>query len=183
MTNTWNTWKLRFKASDSMDSELKNQMLVLPRLGGKPGQCCQQRRYPNITEEDGCNPKGIISYQPDSWKSFPGMVNHYGTFFRCLADLNSPLNNLLKKHVKWNWLEERQESFVKIKETLTSTEVYLPISTQMFYLLLQVMPMELELEPQVRRWEWKTQGVKDCFQNPLKLLPNREGSTRYYLLL
>ena len=81
------------------------------------------------------------------------MVNHYGTFFRCLADLNSPLNNLLKKHVKWNWLEERQESFVKIKETLTSTEVYLPISTQMFYLLLQVMPMELELEPQVRRWE------------------------------
>ena len=33
------------------------------------------------------------------------------------------LTNLLKKAVQWNWSEERQESFEKIKETLTSTEV------------------------------------------------------------
>jgi len=40
-----------------------------------------------------------------------------------LADLSSPLNNLLKKAVQWNCSEECQESFEKIKETLTSTEV------------------------------------------------------------
>ena len=51
------------------------------------------------------------------------MVNHYGKFIRCLADLSSPLNNLLKKDVQWNWSAECQESFAKIKETLTSTEV------------------------------------------------------------
>ena len=33
-------------------------------------------------------------------KSFLGMVNHYGKFIRCLADLSSPLNNLLKKDVQ-----------------------------------------------------------------------------------
>ena len=51
------------------------------------------------------------------------MVNHYGKFIRCLAGISSPLNNLLKKDVQWNWLAECQESFAKIKETLTSTEV------------------------------------------------------------
>ena len=56
-------------------------------------------------------------------KSFLGIVNHYGKFIRCLADLSSSLNNLLKKDVQWNWSEECQESFLKIKETLTSTEV------------------------------------------------------------
>ena len=32
-------------------------------------------------------------------RSFLGMVNHYSKFLKCLADLSSPLNNLLKKGV------------------------------------------------------------------------------------
>jgi len=40
-------------------------------------------------------------------KSFLGMANHYGKFVPRLADLSSPLNNLLKK----------------LRETLTSAEV------------------------------------------------------------
>ena len=51
------------------------------------------------------------------------MVNRYGKFIRILADLSSPFNNLLKKDVQWNWSAECQESFAKIKETLTLTEV------------------------------------------------------------
>ena len=71
-------------------------------------------------------------------KSFLGMANHYGKFIPCLADLSSPLNNLLKKAVQWNWSEECQESFEKLREILTST---LP-TTQMFHLVLPVMPVE-----------------------------------------
>ena len=39
-------------------------------------------------------------------KSFLGMANHYGKFIPCLADLSSPLNNLLKKTVHWNLSQE-----------------------------------------------------------------------------
>ena len=55
--------------------------------------------------------------------SWEWLTTSYGNFIQCLADLSSPLNNLLKKDVQWNWSAECQESFAKIKETLTSTEV------------------------------------------------------------
>ena len=54
---------------------------------------------------------------------FLGMVNRYGCFIRCLADLSAPLNRLLKKDEPWSWNTECQESFVKIKEALTTTKV------------------------------------------------------------
>ena len=56
-------------------------------------------------------------------RSFLGMVNHYGKFIRCLADLSSPLNNLLRKDTPWSWSDECQRSFEKVKEALTSTDV------------------------------------------------------------
>ena len=52
-----------------------------------------------------------------------GMVNHYSKFLKCLADLSAPLNNLLKKEVPWEWTEQHQTSFEKIKQALTTTPV------------------------------------------------------------
>lgn len=37
--------------------------------------------------------------------------------------MTQPLNNLLKKEVKWNWSQECEESFIKIKEALTKHPV------------------------------------------------------------
>ena len=54
---------------------------------------------------------------------FLGLVNHYGKFIRCLAELSSPLNNLLRRDVPWIWSKECQESFKKLREALTSTDV------------------------------------------------------------
>ena len=51
------------------------------------------------------------------------MVNHYGGFIKCLADLSAPLNQLLKKDELWSWNTECQDSFVRIKEALTTTKV------------------------------------------------------------
>ena len=52
-----------------------------------------------------------------------GMVNHYSEFLKCLADLSSPLNNLLEKGVQWEWSKIHQNSFDKIKEALTTHTV------------------------------------------------------------
>ena len=56
-------------------------------------------------------------------RSFLGMVNHYGKFVKSLTELNAPLNKLLRKDEPWNWTEECQTSFLKIKDALTSTDV------------------------------------------------------------
>ncbi len=56
-------------------------------------------------------------------RSFLGMVSHYGRFIKCLADLSAPLNRLLRKDEPWSWSTECQDSFVKIKEALTTTKV------------------------------------------------------------
>ena len=51
------------------------------------------------------------------------MVNHYSKFLKCLADSSTPLNNLLKKDVSWEWTQIHQNSFGKIKQALTTTTV------------------------------------------------------------
>ena len=56
-------------------------------------------------------------------RSFLGIVNHYRKFVPLLADLSDPLNHLLKKDTPWQWSQECQESFEKLKEALTSTTV------------------------------------------------------------
>ena len=56
-------------------------------------------------------------------RSFLGMVNHYGRFIKCLADLSAPLNRLLRKDEPWSWNTECRDSFIKIKEALTTTKV------------------------------------------------------------
>ena len=51
------------------------------------------------------------------------MVNHYGRFIKCLADLSAPLKRLLRKDEPWSWSTECQDSFVKIKEALPTIKV------------------------------------------------------------
>ena len=51
------------------------------------------------------------------------MVNRYGKFVKSLTDLSAPLNKLLRKDIPWDWTDECQTSFEKIKKALTSTDV------------------------------------------------------------
>ena len=50
---------------------------------------------------------------------------------KCLADLSAPLNRLLRKDEPWSWNTECQDSFVKIKEALTTTTVLAHFSPEL----------------------------------------------------
>ncbi|GBO38356.1 Transposon Tf2-6 polyprotein [Araneus ventricosus] len=54
---------------------------------------------------------------------FLGSVNVYNKFIPQYAKLRFPLNQLLKKDVKFNWTNECQDAFDKLKETLTTKPV------------------------------------------------------------
>ena len=53
-----------------------------------------------------------------SLRSFLGIVNHYGKFIPFLADLNAPLNRLLRKDAPFHWSAECEDSFRKSRKYL-----------------------------------------------------------------
>ncbi|XP_062537789.1 uncharacterized protein K02A2.6-like [Armigeres subalbatus] len=53
-------------------------------------------------------------------RSFLGAVNYYGRFVRNIHELRQPLDQLLKKDVKWQWNDRCQQSFKKFKAILQS---------------------------------------------------------------
>ena len=85
-----------------------------------------------VVSKEGVQPsskkvEAILKVQPPTdlteLRSFLGMVNHYGKYIQFLADLSAPLNRMLRKDTPWNWSDECQQSFEKIKEALTLTRV------------------------------------------------------------
>ena len=56
-------------------------------------------------------------------RSFLGLINYYGKFIPNAATVLAPLNELLRKDVKWRWTQRCQTSFQAAKETLVSTKV------------------------------------------------------------
>lgn len=56
-------------------------------------------------------------------RSFLGVVQYYAKFLPNLASRLEPLHELLKKDVKWNWGQEQEQSFNKVKEMLLEDRV------------------------------------------------------------
>ncbi|UYV68755.1 hypothetical protein LAZ67_6000683 [Cordylochernes scorpioides] len=56
-------------------------------------------------------------------QSFLGAVNVYNKFIPDYARLRTPLNNLLKKDVTWDWDDKCQKAFTSLKESLTKHPV------------------------------------------------------------
>ena len=55
-----------------------------------------------------------------SLQSFLGLANCYCNYIPNMHTLKAPLNKLLKKDVKWNWLVNCQKAFDNLKTALTS---------------------------------------------------------------
>lgn len=53
-------------------------------------------------------------------RSFLGAINFYGKFVKQMRSLRGPLDNLLKSNIKWKWNNECHNSFIKLKEILSS---------------------------------------------------------------
>ena len=56
-------------------------------------------------------------------REFIGMANFFRDYVKNFGTLASPLNELLKKDSKWDWGQQQQEAFEKIKTALTSAPV------------------------------------------------------------
>ncbi|KJE88908.1 hypothetical protein CAOG_08414 [Capsaspora owczarzaki ATCC 30864] len=56
-------------------------------------------------------------------RSFIGAVGHISGWIKGFADMRAPLDQLLKKDVKFVWTEECQQAFSRIKKVVTSTPV------------------------------------------------------------
>jgi hypothetical protein len=56
-------------------------------------------------------------------RKFLGFCNFYCRFIRGFLQIAKPLNNLLKKGVKWAWEKAEQEAFNKLKKQVTEEPV------------------------------------------------------------
>ncbi|KAL3518719.1 hypothetical protein ACH5RR_021308 [Cinchona calisaya] len=56
-------------------------------------------------------------------RSFLGLTNYYGKFVRGYSNITISLTELLKKGKVWEWDKECQETFKKLKETMTREPV------------------------------------------------------------
>lgn len=56
-------------------------------------------------------------------RAFLGMVMYYAKFIKNISTILTPLYELLKKGVKYEWSASCEEAFIKIKNLLTSSEV------------------------------------------------------------
>ncbi|XP_029158172.1 uncharacterized protein K02A2.6-like [Nylanderia fulva] len=64
-------------------------------------------------------------------RAFIGLVNYYGRFIEHLSDKMYPLNNLLKKNVKFNWSKECETAFRKIKVEFGSKKILVPFNPKL----------------------------------------------------
>jgi hypothetical protein len=55
-----------------------------------------------------------------SLRSFLGALNYYGRFVKEMRELRAPLDELLRKDVKWEWTENQQKAFDNAKKILLS---------------------------------------------------------------
>jgi hypothetical protein len=53
-------------------------------------------------------------------RSFIGMANYFRRFLQGYSKMVVPLTNLTRKNKPWEWTEECQEAFEKVKYALTN---------------------------------------------------------------
>ena len=95
--------------------------------------CCAEVKYLGyIVNEDGLKTdddkvKPILEYPEPSnvrqLKRFLGMFGWYSRFIAHLAEYKAPLTKLLRKDVRWQWHEEQQQAFERLKLVLTQAPV------------------------------------------------------------
>ena len=68
-------------------------------------------------------------------RSFLGMVNYYGKFLKDLSSKLAPLYALLQKNEPWQWKQQQQDAFAKVKQELISPKLLIHYEPQRKLLL------------------------------------------------
>ena len=56
-------------------------------------------------------------------KSFLGLINYYHRYFKNFSETLKPLHELLRKGVKWEWVQEQRATFKKAKSIVHETDI------------------------------------------------------------
>ena len=56
-------------------------------------------------------------------RKFLGLANYYRRFIKNFAQVARPMNVLIRKDVKWQWEEEQQKAFDKLKRVFMTGPV------------------------------------------------------------
>ena len=90
--------------------------------------CAEVKYLGYIVNEDGLKTdddkvKPILEYPAPfnvrQLRRFLGMIGWYSRFIGHLAEYKAPLTKLLRKDVRWQWHEEQQQAFERLKLALT----------------------------------------------------------------
>ena len=102
----------------------------------KPEKCVQKVRKigflgiiigPNEIEMEKEKVEGVLSWsEPKNMKDvrkFLGLANYYRRFIKDFAWIARPMNILMRKDLKWQWGQEQQQAFNKLKRIFTTRPV------------------------------------------------------------
>lgn len=132
------------------NSKLQDVLEVLKKYNLKlqPGKCQFLRKEINylghIVGRDGLSPdrtkiSAVLQIEspktPKAVKSFLSVANYYRNFIPGFSAITEPMNKLIRKDVPFVWSAECEESFVLLKDKLTTPPVLaFPDWEKMFYL-------------------------------------------------
>ena len=102
-----------FKASPEKCEFFMQEIQYLGQIINKEGRKPDPRRTDAIKNMPA--PDNVAKLQ-----SFLGLAQYYGIYIPKMYELRAPLNELLKKNVKWVWTEDCEKAFKKIKNYLLS---------------------------------------------------------------
>ena len=102
-------FKLKINKCKFSLSEIKYLGLVIDRHGRRP----DPNKVKAIREMPAPKDESTL-------RSFLCGINYYGTFIKNMSTIRAPLDELLKKDVKWNWSPQCQQAFQKAKDILSS---------------------------------------------------------------
>ncbi|CAN1260507.1 Transposon Ty3-I Gag-Pol polyprotein [Linum perenne] len=80
-----------------------------------------------VLKMDGSKIKAIQDWEPPTkvpeLRSFLGLTNYYRRFIKGYSTITTPLTDLLKKNKVWEWSEQCQEAFQKLKGAMSKEPV------------------------------------------------------------
>jgi len=87
------------------------------------GHCITEDGVKPDEEKIACINKYPRPNNPKEIKSFLGLIGYYRRFIPDFAKVAKPLNNLLKKDIHFEWTQDQQNAFEKLKEIITTEPI------------------------------------------------------------